>query len=57
MSNLSIADLASEIVDREVETLLLDDFIDYFKEHRFDDLIGRPIDEVQFIYNTWEEEE
>ena len=60
MSNLSIADLASEIVDREVEYMKEYspyDLENYYREHRFDDLIGRLIDEVQVIYNIWGEEE
>ena len=60
MNNLSIADLASEIVDREVEYIKEYspyDLENYYREHRFDDLIGRLIDEVQVIYNIWGEEE
>lgn len=55
MSKLPIADLASEIVEMEVNNMYRDELEKYYREHRFDDLVNRPLDEVQSIYSEYEE--
>ena len=57
MSKLSIADLASEIVEMEVNNMYRDELEKYYREHRFDDLANRPLDEVQSIYDEYGEAE
>ena len=55
MSKLPIADLASEIVEMEVNNMYRDELEKYYREHRFDDLVNRTLDEVQSIYNEYGE--
>lgn len=60
MSKLPIADLASEIVDMEVEYIKEYspyDLEKFYKEHRFDDLVNRSLEEVQTLYNDLKDEE
>lgn len=60
MSKLPIADLASEIVEMEIAYMneySPYDLENYYREHRFDDLVNRPLDEVQSIYNEYGEAE
>lgn len=57
MSKLPIADLASIIVDMELDDADYAELRSYYREHRFDDLVNRPLDEVQSIYNEYGETE
>lgn len=57
MSKLPIADLASEIVEMEVNNMDKYELEDYYREHRFDDLVNRPLEEIQSIYNEYGETE
>lgn len=57
MSKLPIADLASEIVEMEVNNMDMYELEDYYREHRFDDLVNQSLEDVQYVYNRLKDPE